>query len=432
MNYAPRSFRELTALKDILYGSDDETIPTASASAASRKDHLTDKIMERLFSAALPAAGEATVDAADVAERMQDQKNRPAFSVPLMARNFTRLNARIGVVFRLQYRAVRVFTWRTPSHTFSFLAVYSYLCLYPFLFVALPVAVLLLAVMVPAYVRRHPPPPSPLPAFPVPAGGPPLADAAELRPVPELSRDFLMNMRDIQNAMDDFTRTYDRLVMALSRPTNFCDEAYSSAVFLALILSGFVTFVAAPYIPWRLVFLLAGWLIVATGHPRARWAMKRSHDKYLYSREQKLSNIFERLVENDIVIDELPEVRHVEIFELQRQRNIDVDEWDDWLFGASPYEPANIRRVSKQRPEGVRFLDEVLPPLGWKFAQDSAWKLDLRPESWVGQRSVAGVEIDQGSKWVYDRIEDGSGKHNEWRRRRWIRACERQPIETMN
>ncbi|KAK9245046.1 integral peroxisomal membrane peroxin-domain-containing protein [Lipomyces tetrasporus] len=433
MNYAPRSFRELAALKDILYGGDDAMSSSSSSSSQdgsgnkeSRKDHITDKLLERLFAAALPAADVANggSTSSDVAERLQDQKNRPAFSVPVMARNFSRLNARIGVVFRLQYKIMRILTWRNANHTFSALAIYSFICLYPFLLVLFPVAVVMLGVMVPSFVQRHPPPPSPLPSFPVPSEGPPLAEARELRPVPELSRDFLMNMRDIQNFMDDFTHAYDRIVGALSRPTNFKDEQYSSAVYLALLVVGAVMFLLSPYLPWRHIFLVWGWIIVSMGHPKARRMLKSSHDMYVTPREQELSNLFDALVAKDIVLDEPPEHRHVEIFELQRQKNSDVDEWDDWLFSAAPYDVLSQQRASKQRPQGVRFLDEVLPPVGWKFARDSAWKLDLRPGEWVLQRSLVNAEIDSNSKWVYDTT--SSGHKGEWRRRRWLRAVERQ------
>ncbi|KAK9361592.1 integral peroxisomal membrane peroxin-domain-containing protein [Lipomyces starkeyi] len=435
MNYAPRTLREFSALKDILYGSDDATSSSSSSShessgsKESRKDHITDKLLERLFASALPAAdavnGGSTLT--DVAERLQDQKNRPAFSVPVMARNFSRLNARIGVVFRLQYKILRIMIWRNPNHTFSALAVYSFLCLYPFLLILFPVVVVLLGFMVPAFAQRHPPPPSPLPSFPVPSEGPPLAEARELRPVPELSRDFLMNMRDIQNAMDDFTRAYDKIVGALTKPTNFKDEQYSSAVYLALLVFGAVMFVISPYLPWRHIFLVWGWAVVTMGHPKARRILKSSHDMYVSPREHQLSNLFDAWVQKDIVLDELPEQRHVEIFELQRQKNSDVDEWDDWLFSAAPYDALSPQRASKQRPQGVRFLDEVLPPIGWKFAQNSAWKLDLRPAEWVLQRSVVGADVDNNSKWVYDTTL--SGRRGEWRRRRWLRACERHSGE---
>ncbi|KAK9477210.1 integral peroxisomal membrane peroxin-domain-containing protein [Lipomyces japonicus] len=441
MNYAPRTLRELAALKDILYGSDsttadqvqdrdhdhDQEQASGPADQRSRKDHLTDKLLERLFAATLPVADTTPAGdpSSDVVERLQDQKNRPAFSVSVMARNFSRLNSRIGVVFKLQYRVLRVITWRNSSHTFSTLAVYSFCCLYPFLLAVLPIAVIVIGFMVPAFVKRHPPPPSPLPSFPVPSEGPPLADAAEFRPVPELSRDFLMNMRDIQNAMDDFTRAYDKIVHKLARPTSFKDEQYSSAVYLALVLAGVITFLAAPYLPWRHVFLALGWIVISVGHPNARQVIKSSHELYMSPQEKKLSSLFELWVEKDIVLDAPPEVRHVEIFELQR-RGTDVAEWETWLFSSSPYEPNSPAHVGKQRPQGVRFLDEVNPPPGWKFGHDSVWKLDLQPLGWVQQRSVVDVNIEHDSKWVYDCDHD-DGRKGEWRRRRWCRTCERQP-----
>ncbi|KAK9450212.1 integral peroxisomal membrane peroxin-domain-containing protein [Limtongia smithiae] len=443
MNYAPRSFRELSALKDILYGGDES--PTVKDAAdgskdaeqhSSRRDHLTDKLLERLFSAALPAVGSdgAGSEAANaaIALRLQDQRDRPAFSVPVMARNFSRLNARIGVVFRLQYRIIRILQWRRPTHTISALVVYSFVCLHPYILAILPIAAILLGVMVPAYVQRHPPPPSPLPAFPVPAEGPPLAEAAELKPVPELSRDFLMNMRDIQNTMDDFTRSYDKLVGRFSKPTNFKDEAFSSAVFLVLLLAGVLIFILAPIIPWRFVLLVSGWFVVSMGHPRARRIVKSSHQTYISPREEKLGGMFQALVGKDIVLDETPETRHVEIFELQRRNNTEVDEWDDWLFSSSPYSTNSPARVARQRPQGVRYLDEVLAPPGWQFTSDSAWKMDLRPMDWVAQRALIRVDVDADAKWVYDVAEDDNdGGRGEWRRRRWVRSCQRQPAGEM-
>ncbi|KAK9460971.1 integral peroxisomal membrane peroxin-domain-containing protein [Lipomyces oligophaga] len=425
MNYAPRSFREFAALKDMLYGS-EETVE-ASAQQSSGFPNLTDKLMERLFSAALPTMTEAsTVSDRTLAERLQDQKNRPPFSVPVMARNFTRLNSRVGVIFNFQYRMFRIFTWRKTTHTLSFLAVYSFVCLHPFLLVVLPFAFILFGVMVPAYVQRHPPPPSPLPAFPVPSTGPPIADAAELKPVPELSWDFFMNMRDLQNMMDDIVKLYDAVVGLLSRPTNFKDEQYSSGVFLTLLVLSTVLFFLAPYIPWRVIFLVVGWLVVSTGHPLVRRALIKSHETYLSPKERKLAGIFSQFVDREIVVDEPPEIRHVEIYELQRQHNIDVDEWDDWLFCSSPYEPMSGVRLAQQRPQGVRFLDETLPPDGWRYVNDSIWKLDLRPEEWVAQQSIVSVQVDSGSKWVYDMTSDQ--RRGEWRRRRWTRACERQSV----
>ncbi|KAK9468731.1 Peroxin/Dysferlin domain-containing protein [Lipomyces arxii] len=422
MNYAPRTFREFTALKDILYGSDDS--PTTEPARESRESHITDKLLERLFAAALPSTDPGPMSKS-VSDRIQGQKNKPPFSVPVMARNFSRLNARVGVVFAFQYKVIRILAWSDPTHTFSVLAVYSFLCLYPHLFILLPVAAIVLGIMVPAYVTRHPPAPSPLPAFPVPADGPPLAAPVELKPVPELSRDFLMNMRDIQNTMDDFARAYDKIVGAFTRPTNFNDEAYSSAVYVTLVAFSAIALVVSAFVPWKLIFLVSGWLVVSVGHPKTRRVMKSSHDIYMSPHEKKLASLFENLVKSDIVLDQPPETRTVEIFELQRQKNTELDEWDDWVFSCSPYEPLNTDRISHRRPLGVSFIDEVLPPVGWKFTAESGWKLDLRPHEWVANRSVVAVEVDSNSKWVYDKPDLHRG---EWRRRRWVRLCERQQV----
>src|SRR5271170_5303454 len=66
---------------------------------------------------------------------------------------------RIGIVFVFQNRLIRLFTWRKPAHTISFLSVYAFVCLDPYLLVVLPLAVLLLFIMIPAFIARHPPPP---------------------------------------------------------------------------------------------------------------------------------------------------------------------------------------------------------------------------------------------------------------------------------
>ncbi|KAK9471458.1 integral peroxisomal membrane peroxin-domain-containing protein [Dipodascopsis tothii] len=439
MSYAPKSFMEFSALRDMLAGDEagggrregtsghrrDGSRSSSSSSSTvvgppSKKEHLTDKLLERLFAAALPADS-FVVNSADVKERLQDQKDRPAFSVALMARNFRRLNARVGCVFRFQYRIVKILTWKHPTHTLSALAVYSLVCLHPYLLTMLPVAAVVLGMMVPAFAVRHPPPPSDFPSFPVVSGGPPLADAPEIRPVPELSKDFFINMRDIQNAMDDFATLYDRTLEIIGGPLSFKDESYSSALYLVLLLSASAFFLLAAYIPWRVVFMVSGWLMVAMGHPHLRLLIKNSHQTYLTPQEERVGALFDYIVASDIVMDEPPECLLVEVFELQR-RGTDVNEWEDWLYSPSPYERLSAARVSQNRPTGVRFLDEIQCPPGWRFPDNSVWKLDLHPRLWVQQRSVQGCDVDSDSKWVYD-YDDGA--RGEWRRRRWLRTCER-------
>lgn len=96
-------------------------------------------------------------------------------------------NHRIGVVFVFQHRLFRLLQWQKPSHTLSALAVYSFVCLDPYLLAVLPVACVLLFIMVPSFVIRHPPPPS-MPMEKYTAHGPAIAPPPEVKAVSEMSK----------------------------------------------------------------------------------------------------------------------------------------------------------------------------------------------------------------------------------------------------
>src|SRR5947207_13949036 len=83
--------------------------------------------------------------------------DRPGFSLPLMSNNFRRCNARVGVLFVLQNRLIKLFSWRQPTRTLSFLVVYSFICLEPSLLAVLPLAILIFFIMIPSFLARHPP-----------------------------------------------------------------------------------------------------------------------------------------------------------------------------------------------------------------------------------------------------------------------------------
>jgi len=123
---------------------------------------LQDRLFSKILQQVIPTddvEDDAITSPTPVDRRSSTYVSRPAFSLPLMTNNFRRFNARIGIVFVFQNRLIRLFTWRTPTHTLSFLATYTFICLDPYLLVVLPLAVALLFVMVPAFTSRHPPPP---------------------------------------------------------------------------------------------------------------------------------------------------------------------------------------------------------------------------------------------------------------------------------
>lgn len=402
----------------------------------SNRPGLQDKVFGALFAQIFPDAANLEPDTRRDT-RLPSSAEPTPFSLPSMSRNFRRFNARIGVVFAFEAGAIRLFSWSEPSHTLSFLAVYSFCCLNPNILIALPLVVCVLFIMVPAFISRHPPPPNSTPSDIFSTVGPALAPAPSIKPAPEMSKDFWRNMRDLQNTMEDFSVGHDLAIAYLSPITNFSDEKLSSTVFAALfLLSAFLTF-AANLLPWRAIFLALGWAAVGSSHPVVQRYLKTVDTTALEKQQHRLKHDFDVWKEKDIMLDEEPEKREVEVFELQRLRN---SHWESWLFSPSPYDPLTPARIAGDRPRGTRFFEDVQPPVGWVWSEKK-WSLDLFSKEWVDVRMITSVEVEtEGERWVYDLanpsdelptspLRNGAGGYKnrgEWRRRRWIRVVKRK------
>lgn len=334
---------------------------------------------------------------------------------------------------------IQLFSWKQPTKTWSFLAAYSFICLNPYLLVVLPLAMVLLAIMVPAFLARHPPPPSASTSGTTPYysyDGPALAPAKTIKPASETSKDFFRNMRDLQNSMSDFSALHDTLVDVLSPPTNFSDETFSSSVFLVLTFVTASLFLTAHLLPWRLLLFVGGNGAIISSHPAIQQflnqttepsdvdeksAQKPSASSLDGSAPPKSASSLQIMLSplSEISLDSSPEEREVEIFELQHRSVFpfsSTSEWETLLFSPLPYDPLSPSRIAGDRPRGCRFFEDVQAPLGWAW-KGKKWELDLECREWVVERMITGVgfEIpssspmgdgasteDQVGGWVWD------------------------------
>ncbi|KAI1408472.1 Pex24p-domain-containing protein [Hypoxylon sp. FL1857] len=432
-------------------------------SAFKEKARIQDQLVEKLLSQVVPV-DDAQIPQDEALKGGSPGVERPNFNLTTMSNNFRRFNARIGVVFVFQARVERLLSWKRPTHTLSFLAIYTFVCLDPYLLPLLPLTILLIGVLIPSFVARHPAAEFSLSseqAIGYSPHGPPLAPAIQVKPVKELSRDFFRNMRDLQNSMEDFSQLHDGIIRLVVPRTNFSDEALSSALFVVLFVACLFMSIASNVLPWRLIFLTLGWAVTCMGHPAIQRQLQTAHEKHIHPQEEKARGWVEKWVERDVILDSAPETREVEIFELQRLSN--AGEWEPWLFSASPYDPLSPSRIAGDRPVGTRFFEDVLPPKGWEWSEKK-WALDLWSREWVEERIITGVEVEtEGERWVYDIYdeqaaekvgvveqptpvkgkdkakllspkpsweegEDGDGRRGEWRRRRWVRLVKRKNI----
>ncbi|KAK5958397.1 Peroxisome size and maintenance regulator [Knufia fluminis] len=444
------------------------TSEKATSNSPTGKPSIQDRLFNKLLEQVVPIEGfdEAEEDV-KVDRRSSQYVSRPAFSLGTMSNNFRRFNARIGIVFVFQNSLIRLFMWNTTTHTLSFLAVYTFVCLDPYLLIVLPLAVALLFIMVPAFIARHPPPPPPKSSSAksdqfttYSYTGPPLAPARTIRPAAETSKDFFRNMRDLQNTMADFSNVHDILVQYIAPATNFSDEVYSSMIFLYLFLLTCILFISAQLLPIRGVLLIGGWSATISGHPRAqKWLAKqqkkaqRKAAEYSDSLQSNIStssgrpptfhglpipnNPTTRAIQStltslsEITLSTAPETAEVEIFELQHRAllppgsssssslynshgNVSAAEWQPHVYTATPYDPLSPARISGSRPKGSRFFEDVQPPQGWAW-HTPKWELDLEAGEWVADRLIVGVEYDvMHSEALQQRRESANADFGGW------------------
>ncbi|KAJ5648653.1 hypothetical protein N7490_005025 [Penicillium lividum] len=418
-----------------------------SRSSSMSKNSIQDRLFNNLLQQVIPADDDAEPNTGGKA--MASSPKKPPFSLPAMTNNFRRFNARIGVVFLFQSQAEGLFCWKTPTHTLSFLFVYSFICLDPHLLLVLPVVIFLLFVMVPAFVTRHPPPPSTSTSSTTPYysyEGPALAPAKTIKPAPETSKDFFRNMRDLQNVMADFSDAHDAMVSVVAPTTNFSNEKLSSALFLGCTVAAVILFLTAHLVPLRLVMLAAGNGGILWNNPAVRHFFQglmqdvsRVPDRDAPLSEEAEHELFGQPVPKtpsaavsalekfaDISLNTDPEEREVEIFEIQhRTQGTSESGWENFLFSPLPYDPLSPSRIAGDRPRGCRFFDDVRTPSGWKW-KSKKWELDLDCREWVMERMITGVGfeipgviseghaiVDEVGGWVWDLPAEPSASEEE-------------------
>ncbi|KAF8244042.1 Pex24p-domain-containing protein [Wilcoxina mikolae CBS 423.85] len=406
--------------------SDNKMSTDPSSSSSSLSTSVQERLFQKLLQSVLPTDHGLT-DKDGEAPTIKDPRSddgRPAFSLATMSHNFRRFNSRVGIVFIFQHQLFHLLSWREPSHTLSLAAVYTFICLDPYLIFALPPVVILLFLMVPTFIARHPPAPNSV----YTASGPAIAPPPEVRAVSEISKDFFRNLRDLQNTMDDFSLLHDKTIALIGPPTNFSDEKLSSGVFLFLFFSSIAMFISANLLPWRFIFLVVGWTALALAHPNLRHVVIETHNQHFLSREKAVAETADSWIHDDITLSTTPETREVEIFELQHRTS--GGGYEPWLFSRTPYEPLSPARIADERPKGCRFFEDVKCPPGWEWSEGK-WTLDLGSVTWVHERCLGGVEVEEeGERWVYDSEGGGVEGRGEWRRRRWVRAVRRRYLES--
>ncbi|KAH3666869.1 hypothetical protein OGAPHI_003318 [Ogataea philodendri] len=425
---------------------------------SSSKDHtstLTDKLFERFLSVALPTTTTTTgEELQSILARIEMQKTRPQLSLNTMSKNSILLLSRLSVPFELIDQVIVIFSWSKPLYTLTFLNFCTLMILKPVLLLSVPFFYICFEIIVPAYLKRHPPDKHTIlkESNPIPAEGPSVANVDLPKPVPELSREFVLNSTDLQNHMLLYVMAYDVVTSLTIQYLYFKDENVTIFIFAAMLTSGtlltlFGSQMIVTMLPFiKVTFVLALWAFTVALHPNYLQFIL----DLLYSEETRLkfltiSNRLEMWLNEELNLREPKEVKEIEIFELQHL-DPESHNWQLICFSSETYPANSHARLHNQPLVGTLSLSSVKPPQGWRFVDllDTSvntksldgWILDLSPENWIKENYLSeAMEIDQDEKWCYDLVTKFSYNvglsagvrkvRGDVRRRRWIRYCVR-------
>ena len=456
----------------------------------SQTSHFVDSMLEKLLKHAIP------IDAPEreiLAKKLRDteRNKKPNLSIKTIASNFKQLSKRMGGFFDIQYGLIRIVTWKQPSKTLSALVVYTATCMWPHLVLVYPLLFMLFGILVPGYVHRHPMRHSKL--IPVKKRGQSLlsffndvedesiveelvdpedTDSESLRPVSSTSTEstttftpdgepiekkdkmkhvksqmaLLINMRDLQNLTTDVLKGFEAADKFQYETAGFKDERLSTFIFYIVLAACGVVLFLGQFIPWRLIFIQAGWAGLILCHPRSKkYIAALSLNRAVNSqsppplpprKNPKKLTTFER---SDIIIDESPEERVVEVFELQ-MKSVLKTQWSFYRYTNNIFDCKNTTRLAGKRPNGVENLAKVYPVPGWKFDLGYAnkWHIDTKPTELIYDRGldpeIFHIKDDSDEGWIYDNVDDVDKSEivYEFRRRRLSRECFRygRPVKT--
>ncbi|GAA6007095.1 hypothetical protein JCM10207_001505 [Rhodosporidiobolus poonsookiae] len=268
------------------------------------------------------------------------QGGKEPLSLQTTSVNFRRFVQKSGPIFVAQDAVEAVVRWEDPAKTAFFAAAWALLCYWPSLALFIPNLILISILLTTYQARRAAGPP------PESQDGP---TGLAANPPTEGSVDYLANLQNIQIMMGrvaDLTDVLRSLVPYLT----WRDERLTRALLHLACISSVALALAAHFLPFRLLFLIAGEAVFVLGHPLAQSLIASASKTYFEDpgRAKKRAALMRRLLEDDALGDEELEMEVVEVQKVEFESRAPSAE-GGWVSEAV---------VGAELPEGFKWLGE--------------------------------------------------------------------------
>lgn len=475
---AATSGNRLAELIDSLFGH-----YARAAVVDSEPEHVTDRLYQKLLLVVAPLPPDVlSPHSQQLMDRIEAQKSQPALGYHVMLKNLTLLNSRMLPIFVVLDLQAKFASWSNPYMTIGVSLVVTLVILNPVLLTVIPLVLVVMVGLVPHYLHVYKPDDTAVAhgwveTNPIPAKNP--LDKYHIpTPVPQFSREFLVNMTDLQNHQLDFVRAWDFVVWLTRDYLYYKNEDTSALVFVGLLFMAAANLYFIPvavrlawthFVAVKVSMVVFYWVFIVAIYPSNKaklmaWLCDEETRLRFQSRTNRVEQTLGQLLDRTPVMtpsDPDYDARQVEVFELQRFDRT-KRAWHPMGYGPNFYtlnstirkyhEASHIhppeqlrwqdvarmeeekRQAKKKRPEGapepewehigcLMTLEAIVAPENWTFIEPK-WDLDLNAHTWVNEYFVNDlVMIDDGEKWAYDVETPGT---DIFRRRRWVRNVRRR------
>lgn len=117
-----------------------------------KQDHFTDKLINKLVSKLSKSK-----DKQELRQKLADvrRSQKPRLSLVKTTENFKNLSYRVSYLIDLQRQIVSIIKWDQKWRTMTYMFLYTWACIHPYLLLVYPIVFFYGTVMIPGYLDRH-------------------------------------------------------------------------------------------------------------------------------------------------------------------------------------------------------------------------------------------------------------------------------------
>lgn len=322
--------------------------------------------------------------------RIKYAATRPGLSIQIMSKNFINLNSRLSVPFCLVDIIEEYLTWKNQFFTISLTMVISFLIVNPNKILLVVPVLVYTQLITPNFYQKYKPNEY-LKSQTNQFSEQQILPVSLIQPEKELSKEFILNITDLQNRMALYVDAWDMIVAKLNGYYLWQDDTRTTIQTMVLLLFILIGLIAPLNV--KFVALLAFLVIITIQHP----LIKQKILSKMYSEDTRLSIL---TTTNNLTS--------------KISSNI-INSKDD--------KRTNIKTctaVLKQQKVGMVWetlvaLDDYEPPVNYVYVENNDWRLILTP-------NTDTRDMDENDSWRY------SGENSSIRERTYARYIIREVL----